>query len=103
MAATYRNASRIEEHRKRIQTTQIINRLQDHLLGKIKMENSQVKAAQILLKKTVPDLATVTHQGNDDGGPIELSIAAREEKARQEISEAFAEITQERESDRGKL
>lgn len=53
--------------REKIQTSQLINRLQNHIFNhdgnpefkKHNMNPSQVKAAETLLKKTLPDLATV--------------------------------------------
>lgn len=39
----------------KIQGSQLINRLQNHALGKTDMSNSQVKAAQILLGKILSD------------------------------------------------
>lgn len=61
MAATKRNAMLIEDTRKRVQTTQLINRLQNHGLGKLKkpLDSSQIQAINILLKKTLPDLQSV--------------------------------------------
>jgi hypothetical protein len=66
MAATKRNAMLIEEARAKIRTTQLINRLQDHGVGKVKMSQSQVRAIEILLKKVIPDLSSVdqTIEGN---------------------------------------
>lgn len=60
MAATKRNAMLIEEARGKIQTTQLINRLQDHSLGKVEMTPTQVKATEILLRKKIPDLSATT-------------------------------------------
>lgn len=60
MAATKRNAMLIEETRKRVQTSQLINRLQDHGFGKIELAPTQIKAIEILLKKTLPDLQSVS-------------------------------------------
>ena len=72
MAATKRNAMLIAEARTKIQTTQLINRLQNHALGKLKkpLDQSQVRALEILLKKSVPDLQSITLAGDDDGGPV---------------------------------
>lgn len=72
MAATRRNAMLIEEAREKIRTTQLINRLQDHALGEVDLSPTQVRAVEILLKKRVPDLATTTIQGGDDGEPVNL-------------------------------
>lgn len=43
-----------------IKTSMLINRLEDHSLGKIKLEPSQVQAIRILLAKTLPDLSATT-------------------------------------------
>ena len=53
------------ETRKKIQTTKLMNALQAHALGtrKSPMEASQIKATEILLRKTMPDLKAVDHSG----------------------------------------
>lgn len=56
MAATKRNAMWIEATRQKVQASQLINRLQDHVLGEVELSATQVRAAEILLKKTLPDL-----------------------------------------------
>jgi hypothetical protein len=91
MAATRRNAMLIAEAREKIRTTQLINRLQDHALGEIDMSQTQVRAVEILLRKSVPDLATVTLQGDDEGGPVVMSIEERRAEALRAIDEAFRE------------
>lgn len=73
MAATKRNAMLIEEARSKIQTTQLINRLQNHALGKVEMTDSQVRATAILLKKKLPDLQSVAHTGPGGEGPVEYA------------------------------
>ncbi len=45
--------------RERIQTSQLVNRLRDCALGEIVMDAVQVRAAEILLNKTLPNLASV--------------------------------------------
>ena len=61
-----RKDSRIKtEHRKRIQTSMILNRLQDHILGKVEMSATQLRAAEVLLKKSLPDLRQIEHVGED--------------------------------------
>lgn len=49
--------------REKIKTSQLINRLQDHILGKVELTTSQIKAIEILLKKSLPDLSAVEHTG----------------------------------------
>jgi hypothetical protein len=55
-----------EEVKKRIQTSQIVNRLNAQALDKIKMTPMAVKAAEILLRKTIPDLKAIEHTGDID-------------------------------------
>lgn len=55
-----------EDVRRKIQASQLVNRLTSHALGKLKknrMDATQVAAALGLLKKCVPDLAQVEHSG----------------------------------------
>lgn len=73
MAATKRNAMNIAEAREKIQTTQLINRLTKHALGEIELSPTQVRAIEILLKKSVPDLANVQHSG-DEEKPMRMVI-----------------------------
>jgi hypothetical protein len=79
MAATKRNGMLIAEARQKIQTTQLINRLQDHAFGTVELTQTQVRAVEILLRKSVPDLATVTHQGDDNGGPVLIATGVARE------------------------
>jgi hypothetical protein len=45
--------------RERIRTSMLINRLQDHAIGRRDMTLTQVKAASAVLCKTLPDLKPV--------------------------------------------
>ena len=58
MAARLR-AKHQDEIRAKIQTSQLVNRLQDHADGKNEMSPTQVRAAEILLKKAMPDLSAI--------------------------------------------
>jgi hypothetical protein len=49
--------------RNRIRTSALINRLQEFVDGKIELSAAQVTAALGLIRKTVPDLASVEHSG----------------------------------------
>ena len=57
MAARIKKIRHDEETRAKIQTSQIVNRLQDHVLGKVDLKPTQVASALGLLKKTIPDLS----------------------------------------------
>lgn len=59
MAARTRKTHLNEEWRERIQTSMLINRLNDHIFNKIRLEATQLKAIEILLRKVAPDLAQV--------------------------------------------
>lgn len=57
-----------QKTREKIQTTQLINRLEKHILAKGDsndiMTQSQVTAALGLIKKTLPDLSAVEYTGS---------------------------------------
>jgi len=70
-----RKTKRIDQKsRDKIQASQLINRLMKHALAdEDVMTVSQVRAAEMLLKKTLPDLKQVEHTG--DTGPIRLVVS----------------------------
>ena len=53
-----------EVWRQRIQTGQILRRLMDHVEGKIELSATQIRAAEILLRKILPDLSSIEYKGN---------------------------------------
>lgn len=63
--------------REKIQTSMLINRLQDHIEGRIELSSTQVTAALGLLKKTAPDLAAIT-VGGDANNPLVIVSGAKE-------------------------
>lgn len=64
MAARTTKIRHDDETRAKIQASQLINRLTDHALGEISLESTQIKAIEILLRKTLPDLSAVEHSGD---------------------------------------
>ena len=57
MADKYgRTRVNVEATRQKIRAAYLIRRLQQHVAGKIKMTAEQVRSADILLRKIVPDL-----------------------------------------------
>jgi hypothetical protein len=52
-----------EEHRGKIQNSNILNALIEHAEGRRDMSPSQVTAGLGLLKKSLPDLTSVEHSG----------------------------------------
>lgn len=73
MAARTRKLSMDDRTKLRIQTTQLINRLENHVLNDLPMKPTQVQAALGLLKKTTPDLGNLQHTG-ENGGPLQVQI-----------------------------
>lgn len=67
------NARHQEMVRDKIQASQLINRLQDHALGDVELSASQIKAIEILLKKSVPDLSTVQIGQDPESGPLQIT------------------------------
>ena len=72
MAARVFSPKHDQHTRDKIQTSQLVNRLNSFALDtseSVRMSSDQVRAALGLLKKTIPDLAVTAHTG-PDGGPI---------------------------------
>lgn len=62
-----------DEHRVKIQNSNILNALIEHVEGTREMSATQVTAGLGLLRKIMPDLATTTVQGDESGGPITIT------------------------------
>lgn len=75
MAARLRKAHQ-DDVREKIKSSQIINRLQGHVDGDVELSSSQVRAAEILLRKRVPDLQAISLTG-PDGGAIQFQEIQR--------------------------
>ena len=73
MAARKNKVTLSDRWKDRIQATAIMNRLMSHVDGDLELSPTQIKAADILLKKIVPDLARQEHVGGDNG-PIEMVV-----------------------------
>lgn len=56
------------EHRVKIQNSNVLNALIEHAEGRREMTASQVTAGLGLLKKALPDLTAVEHSGEIDTG-----------------------------------
>jgi hypothetical protein len=50
--------------REKIRAGQLADRLEKHALGIVEMTTSQVRAAEILLRKVVPDLSSIQAGGD---------------------------------------
>lgn len=63
-----------DAHRAKIQNSNILNALIEHVEGSREMSSTQVTAGIALLRKVMPDLATTTIQGDEDGGALKVVI-----------------------------
>lgn len=70
-----RNKRELDElTRKKIKTSQLINRLTDHALADQPiMDASQVQAVRILLNKCIPDMKAVEVSG-DQENPVSIKV-----------------------------
>ena len=66
MAARKTKLQLTESWREKIRTSMLINRLQNHVLGAVEMSGTQLRAAEILLRKCLPDLQAVVHSGDPE-------------------------------------
>lgn len=94
MAAPRRNRSKpsdpaFEKTRAKIQASQLVNRLQKHGFGEVELSNTQVKAIQILLDKSLPNLQAIQLTG-EGGGPVQYANMT-DEQLDQRLKELEAE------------
>jgi hypothetical protein len=74
MAGRPMNKLHQEDVRKKIQASQLLNVLQDHALNGGDLAPTRLKAIEILLKKTLPDLQSITLTG-DPEKPVEMRFS----------------------------
>lgn len=84
MAARKNKLGLDENWRKKIQTSMLINRLTDHVLGLNEMANSQVTAARILLDKVVSNAPTEVKQETALSGTVHHEHGKRPKLTRDE-------------------
>lgn len=65
--------TKLDEMRRRIRATLLLKRLEEHALDGKEMSVSQIRAAETLLRKAMPDLSSVTLTG-EGGGAVQHSI-----------------------------
>ena len=75
MAARLRKMHQ-DDVRAKIQTSQLLNRLSDHALNGLELTPTQIKAIEVLLKKTLPDLSSVELSG-DAENPLAIQEVKR--------------------------
>jgi len=69
------NGAHQADIRAKIQTSQLINRLQDYALGEngVELDGGKIKAIEILLKKAIPDLQQ-TALTDAEGGKLAVNV-----------------------------
>lgn len=63
MPARTRKLKLTDTWREKIRIGMLLNHLRNHVLGRNEMTPTQVRAAEILLRKVLPDQASVEHSG----------------------------------------
>ena len=61
-----------EQSRLAIQATKLILRLQQCAMGELELSREQIRAIEVLLKKTLPDLSSVELTGDADN-PVRVT------------------------------
>ena len=69
-----------EEHRVKIQNSNILNALVEHVEGKREMTSTQVSAGVALLKKVMPDLSSI-ESSIDHSGEIKVKASKEQRDA----------------------
>ncbi len=80
MAARTHKRQHDEPTKRRIQASQLLNRLYLFAMGEGTMRSEQVMAAKILIGKSIPDLKSIEHTGTD-GDPIAHKFTMTAEEA----------------------
>jgi hypothetical protein len=73
MAARKRKVTLTETWKDGIRVSLLMGRLYDHALGDAEMSQTQIKAAQVVLGKLLPDLNKTTLEGDEDN-PLHHAI-----------------------------
>ena len=66
MAARTRKVKLTDTWKEKIQTSMLINRLNNHIFDELEISQTQLRAIEILLKKVAPDLKAVEVSGDAD-------------------------------------
>lgn len=77
MAARTKKIRHDENTRLKIQAAQLINRLSDHANGKVDLSPTQVRAIEVLLRKTLPDLSDVRMEVDAQPITFQLDLGAK--------------------------
>ena len=75
MAARKLRVTHQEDVRKKIQCTQLINRLMGHIDGNTQLAPTQIRAIEILLNKSLPNLSGVRMDMTGNSVTFNLNLA----------------------------
>lgn len=73
MAARMRKTHQ-DDVRAKIKTSQLVNRLEDHALGNVELSATQIKAIEVLIRKTLPDLQAIALGAGDDSAAAVAAV-----------------------------
>lgn len=96
MAARIRDYHQ-DEIRAKIQASQLINRISDHVHKGIKMSQTQLRGAEILLRKVLPDLSSTELAIDPEANKLTVQVIRFTEKENDhgEIESGCAQQTSE--------
>lgn len=77
MAARTKKIRHDENTRLKIQAAQLINRLQSHAYGTVELTPTQVRAIEVLLRKTLPDLSDVRMEVDSQPITFQLDLGGK--------------------------
>lgn len=80
MAARKRAIRHDDNTRAKIQAAQLINRLTAHACGELELSSTQVRAIEVLLRKTLPDLSDVRMEVDSAPITFQLDLGAPKEE-----------------------
>ena len=72
MAKRINRPGHSERDKQRIRASQLLNRLDAFVNGKVKLSSAQVQAARVIIGKVIPDLKSVEVTG-DHEKPVEVN------------------------------
>lgn len=77
MAARKNKLELHDAWREKIRASMLINRLRNHVAGRLELSSTQIRAAEILLNKVLPSLQATDLTAVDDmGRPLSIALVA---------------------------
>jgi hypothetical protein len=80
MAARKLRITHQDDVRKKIQCTQLINRLMGHIDGNLQLAPTQIRAIEVLLNKSLPNLSDVRMDMTGNSVTFNLNLSEPTEK-----------------------